>query len=133
MATKKTTDGKRADKVAEALRGELMTMLLSGALHDPGAQQATVSGVKMTDDLRLAKVYIRTLDLESTDKARQLVLRALERAKGFLRRELAQRLQLRYAPELRFFYDDSIDRGREIEAALREIELPDEDPEKGTP
>jgi ribosome-binding factor A len=127
MATKKTTDVKRADKVAEALRGELMTLLLSGDLHDPGASQATISAVKVTDDLRLAKVYVRTLDLESTPKAQKQVVDALYRAKGFLRRELAQRLQLRYAPDLRFFYDESIDRGREIEAVLREIELPKDD------
>ncbi|HEY6879842.1 MAG TPA: 30S ribosome-binding factor RbfA [Polyangiales bacterium] len=126
MATTKKTDGKRADKVGEALRGELMTMLLSGVVHDPGVSQATVSGVKVTDDLRLAKVYVRTLDIESTKKAQQQVIKALDRAKGFLRRELAQRLQLRYAPELRFFYDESVDRGREIEAVLREIEIPAE-------
>lgn len=126
MATKKTTDGKRADKVAEALRGELMTMLLAGDVHDPGVSQATVSAVKLTDDLRLAKIYVRTLDLESTAKAQKQVVDALYRARGFLRRELAQRLQLRYAPDLRFFYDESIDRGREIEAVLREIELPAE-------
>jgi ribosome-binding factor A len=124
MATKKTTDGKRADKVAEALRGELMTMLLAGDVHDPGIGQATVSAVKLTDDLRLAKIYVRTLDLESTPKAQKQVVDALYRARGFLRRELAQRLQLRYAPDLRFFYDESVDRGREIEAVLREIEIP---------
>lgn len=129
--TKKTTksDGKRADKVAEALRGELMTMLLSGTIHDPGISNAVVSAVKITDDLRIAKVYVRTLDLESTTAVQQQVVKALYRAKGFLRRELAQRLQLRYAPDLRFFYDESIDRGREIEAVLREIEIPkDEEP-----
>ncbi len=123
MATKKT-DGKRSQKVAESLRGELMTLLLTGEVHDPGVQQATVSAVVMTDDLRLAKVYVRTLDLESSEKTRAAVIKALYRAKGYLRRELASRLQLRYAPELRFFYDESIDRGREIEAVLREIEIP---------
>jgi ribosome-binding factor A len=130
MATKKTTDGKRADKVAEALRGELMTMLLAGDVHDPGVSLATVSAVKLTDDLRLAKIYVRTLDLDSTAKVQKQMIDALYRAKGFLRRELAQRLQLRYAPELRFFYDESIDRGREIEAVLREIEIPKDDEPK---
>jgi ribosome-binding factor A len=122
MATTKKTDGKRSQKVAEALRGELMNMLLTGQVHDPGVQTATVSAVALTDDLRLAKVYVRMLDLEATPAARSAMLKALERSKGFLRRELAQRLSLRYAPDLRFYWDESIDRGRDMEALLREIE-----------
>ena len=55
MATKKKTDGKRSQKVAEQLRGELMNMLLAGEVHDPGVKTATVSAVVLTDDLRLAK------------------------------------------------------------------------------
>jgi ribosome-binding factor A len=122
MATTKKSDGKRSQKVAEQLRGEIMNMLLAGEVHDPGVQSATVSAVVLTDDLRLAKVYVRRLDLESGEDARRALLKALERAKGYLRRELAQRLSLRYAPDLRFFWDESIDRGREMEALLREIE-----------
>jgi len=121
-ATKKTTDGKRSQKVAESLRGELMSMLLAGEVHDPGVQMATVSAVVLTDDLRLAKVYVRALDLEASDKTKVAMIKALERAKGYLRRGLAQRLALRYAPDLRFYYDEAVDRGREIEALLRTIE-----------
>lgn len=126
MATTKKGDGKRSQKVAEALRAELMNMLLSGEVHDPGVQSATVSGVVLTDDLRLAKIYVRLLDLEAEAKARAALLKALERAKGYLRRELAQRLSLRYAPDLRFYWDESVDRGREIEALLRDLEKPDD-------
>lgn len=122
MATKKS-DGKRSQKVAETLRSELMTLLLTGTVHDPGVKNATVSAVAITDDLRIAKVYVRTLELEASEATRKAMLDALYRARGFLRRELAQRLSLRYAPDLRFFYDESVDRGREMEALLREIEL----------
>lgn len=129
--TKKKTDGKRSDKVGETLRGELMNMLLTGAVHDPGVQNATISAVKITDDLRLAKVYVRSLDLEADARKQERLVKALERAKSFLRRELAQRLQLRYAPDLRFYYDASVDRGREMESLLREIarESSDGEPE----
>jgi ribosome-binding factor A len=120
--TKKKTDGKRSQKVAEALRGELMSMLLAGEVHDPGVQMATVSAVVLTDDLRLAKVYVRTLNLDADEKTKSAMVKALERAKGYLRRGLAQRLALRYAPDLRFYYDEAVDRGREIEALLRTIE-----------
>lgn len=128
MAAKKKSDGKRSQKVGDALRGELMTMLLAGEVHDPGAQNAVVSAVQLTDDLRLAKIYVRLLDLEAPESARKSLLKALERATGFLRRELAQRLQLRYAPDLRFYWDESIDRGRDMEALLREIKTGDENP-----
>jgi ribosome-binding factor A len=120
-ATKKKGDGKRSHKVADAVRGELMNMLLGGEIHDPALKNAVVSGVSFTDDLRLAKVYVRLLDLEAGAPARKALLGGLERAKGFIRRELARRVQLRYAPELRFYWDESIDHGREMEALLREI------------
>lgn len=126
MATKKG-DGTRAPKVADAIRGELMTMLLAGDVHDPGVQKAVVSSVKITGDLRLAKVYVRVLELGADQKTKQQLIKALERAKGFLRSQLAQRLDLRYAPDLRFFYDESIDRGADMEALLREIKTSDSD------
>ena len=126
MATKKS-DGKRSQKVAEALRAELMSMLLAGEVHDPGVQSATVSAVALTDDLRLAKGYVRLLAPTSDQASQTALLKALERAKGYLRRELAQRLSLRYAPDLRFYWDASIDRGREMEALLREIETKPDD------
>lgn len=126
MATKKKADGTRGPKVADAIRGELMNLLLAGEVHDPGVQNAVVSAVKVTADLRLAKVYVRALALGADDQSKRGLIKALERAKGFLRREVAQRLGLRYAPELRFFYDESIDRGAEMEALLREIKSDDE-------
>ena len=128
MATTKKSDGKRSQKVGDAVRGELMNMLLTGDVHDPGVQNAVVSSVRVTDDLRLAKVYVRLLDVQADAKARKALLTALERAKGFMRRELAQRLSLRYAPDLRFYWDESIDHGREMEALLREIKTRDEPP-----
>jgi ribosome-binding factor A len=120
MATKKA-DSTRGAKVGEAIRGELMKMLLAGEVHDPGVQKVVISSVVLTADLRLAKVYVRLLSLDADAKQKATVLRALERAKGFLRRELGQRLVLRFAPDLRFYWDESIDRGAEMEALLREI------------
>jgi ribosome-binding factor A len=129
MATKKKSDGKRSVKVGEAMRAELMNMLLMGEVHDPGVTNAVVSSVSVTDDLRLAKVYVRHLDVESTEASRKVLLDALYRARGFMRRELAHRLELRYAPDLRFFWDESIDRGREMESLLREIRASDKPPD----
>ena len=130
MATTKKSDGKRSQKVAEALRAELMSMLITGAVHDPGVQRATVSAVVLTDDLRLAKVYVRTLELDTNPRVQKALVGALERARGFLRRELAQRLGLRYAPDLRFYYDESLDRGLAMEKLLKDI-ADDEKPRDG--
>ena len=91
MATTKKGDGTRGPKVADAIRGELMNMLLAGEIHDPGLANTVVSSVVLTADLRLAKVYVRLLALNAGAEQKQGVLRALERAKGFLRRELGQR------------------------------------------
>jgi ribosome-binding factor A len=120
MATKKA-DTTRGPKVAEAVRAELMNMLLAGEVHDPGAQNVVISSVALTADLRLAKVYVRLLALGADAAQQSAALRALERAKGFLRRELGARLKLRFAPDLRFYWDESIDRGAQMEALLREI------------
>jgi ribosome-binding factor A len=129
MATKKG-DGKRTQKVADQVRAELMNLLLTGEIHDPTLSQLSVSAVLMTDDLRLAKVYVRTLDVNPSAQTQKAVLRGLERAKGFMRREVAQRLSLRYAPELRFHWDEAIDRGRHVEALLQEIKSSEHDEPK---
>jgi ribosome-binding factor A len=78
----------------------------------------------------MAKVYVRLLDVDAPEKARKAMLDGLYRARGYLRREIAQRLALRYAPDLRFFWDESIDRGRDMESLLREIRTSDAEPKK---
>src|SRR3954471_19513152 len=89
MAATKKTDGKRSQKVAEALRAELMNLLLAGEVHDPAVSGATVSGVVLGDDLRIAKVYVRLLDVNADEKAQKALVDGLYRARGYLRRELA--------------------------------------------
>jgi ribosome-binding factor A len=111
---------RRADRVAERLRSELMDLLLRGSVRDPAASNVLVSAVRMTDDLSIARVYVRLL--QEADGARQdEVVDALGRAKGFLRRELGQRLQLRHVPSLEFYWDDVVDSALRIESILDEI------------
>ena len=115
------SDQKRSTRVAESIRAELMDLMLGGAVRDPGAVGALVSNVVVSDDLRIAKVYVRVLDTD-VDKARQrAVVRAFERASGFLRREIGARVRLKYTPELRFFWDDVFDEVQQIEALLSEV------------
>lgn len=111
---------KRADRVAERIRSELMELFLRGSLRDPAAKDVVVSAVRMTDDLSIARVYVRVLEEVDVEK-QESVVAALERATGFLRRELGQRLQLRHVPSLQFYWDDVVDSALRIESILDEI------------
>jgi ribosome-binding factor A len=113
-------------RVAEAVRQEL-SLLLAAAVKDPAAARAVVTGVDMSADLRGARVRVRVLDHVSerdgeAAPAREAVLQALGRAAGMLRREVGHRLGLRYAPELRFVFDDGLEESARVERLLAEIE-----------
>lgn len=111
---------RRADRVSERIRSELMELLLRGSVRDPAAKDVVVSAVRMTDDLSIARVYVRVLEEIGPDR-QDAVVEALGRASGFLRRELGQRLQLRHVPSLEFYWDDVVDSGLRIESILHEI------------
>jgi len=110
----------RAARVGEEVRRELMTLVMRGRLKDPATKNVVVSAVTVTNDLQIATVYVRTLE-EATDRRKERLVAGLERAAGFLRRELGKGLELRRTPELRFEWDESIDEGRRIEKLLEEI------------
>jgi ribosome-binding factor A len=115
---------KRSDRVGERIRAELMEMITRGSFRDPGLSSCYITEVKMTDDLRHARVYVRSLlateDVSVAD--REKVIAGLGRASAYIRRELAPRLKLKYHPELKFFWDDNVDRARRVEELLHEIE-----------
>ena len=107
---------KRATRVAERVREE-MAWLLTTEVRDPRVKGVIVSRVEMTDDLKLARIYVRML--EGGDG--KVALKGLERTAIMLRREVSKRVGLRYAPELRFFYDDGLDKTTRIEELLEEV------------
>ena len=96
-------------------------MLLRGEIHDPNVEGCVISEVSVTRDLSLGRVYVRLLEVAPSVPQQKRVVRALERANGFIRRAMAGRLKLRRAPELRFAWDDVADRGRRVEELLHEI------------
>ncbi len=123
------TEGKRPERVGERIREEMMGLLLRGAVHDPAVRDVVVSGVKVTDDLGLARVYVRALgNVDANEQSR--ILAGLERASGFLRREIGKALAIRVHPELRFHWDESIDRALSMERLFDEIR--EERGKKGT-
>jgi ribosome-binding factor A len=107
---------------------KLLSELLQKRINDPRLTNATISGVKMTSDLRIAKVYFATAKGAETKTD---ALEGFKSARGFLKRTLAATLGLRYMPDLQFYYDDSFDYGARIEAVFKRIEtenVPDRQP-----
>ncbi len=109
---------KRLTRVGETIREELSAMLLRD-LKDPRIGFVTITDVVMSPDLRQAKVYFSRI---GTEAERDESLQGLRAAAGFMRRELGHRLALKFAPELRFYYDESLETGSRIDRLLREIE-----------
>jgi ribosome-binding factor A len=103
-------------RVAELVRHTLAELLTKSAIHDPAldGEVVTVPDVRMSPDLKLATVYIMPLGGKNVSQ----ILAALDRHKPFVRGEIARRVNLRYAPDVRFVPDPSFDRGAEIDALL---------------
>jgi ribosome-binding factor A len=110
----------RSVRVAELVRKELATSL-SRELSDPRLTHVVVSRVEVTDDLQMARVYVRLAVADST-VARVRVLRALRSAAGLLRHRLGEALKLRRTPELRFAIDEGLDAQQRVDELLGEIE-----------
>lgn len=111
------TTFKRADRVADLIKIELSDILLK-QIRDPRIGAMTITGVKVTDDLRLAKVYLVE---RGKDKIGPETWAGLEKAVGFLKREMGKRLQLRFVPDLIFKEDPSFAYGSRIDRLLAEI------------
>ena len=103
-------------RVAELIRHSMADLLTRGTINDPVLEGhvVTVPRVKMSPDLKLASVYVMPLG----GKAATEVIAALDRHKKYLRTEIAQRINLKFAPEIRFKIDDSFDNVAKIDALL---------------
>jgi ribosome-binding factor A len=108
---------KRADRVAELIRAD-MYEIISKEVKDPRLHSITVTSVKITDDLRNAKIYFVEM---GKDECSDEIKAGLTQAAGFIRRELGKKLQLRFVPELTFVHDTSFGYGNRIEKILAQI------------
>ncbi len=117
----------RTDRVDELLRQEIGS-ILARDVADPRIGFATITDVETAPDLRHAKVWVSVI---GTDAERTATLAALDRAMGFVRRELGTRLRLRRIPDLHVRLDDTAERGTRVLRLLDELEAgvePDPDP-----
>jgi ribosome-binding factor A len=104
-------------RVGELIRHEMADMLVRGDVHDPVIQthMITVPEVRMSPDLRLATIYVMPLGGRDAKD----VLDALERNKRYVRGEISKRVNLKFAPEIRFRIDERFDEAERIEKLLR--------------
>jgi ribosome-binding factor A len=112
----------RSARVGGLIKQELAE-LLRKQISDPSLNQVTITAVKVSADLRNAKIYFAAP--AGKEGLQQAALEGFQRAMGFVKRELAQRLGLRYMPDLKFYYDDTIDRGARIEELIKMVKKND--------
>lgn len=109
--------GSRPERIGDQIRvetGELLTR----EVKDPGVGFVTLTYVRVTPDLQLARIYYTAM---GDAPARKRTASALTRATPFLRRRIGQRLRLRRVPEIEFVFDDSVEREARIEQLFQEI------------
>ncbi len=109
-------DFPRSHRVADFIQREL-SELIRTEIKDPRvSSMVTVSSVEVSPDLGTAKVHYTIMNAEPGE--REATDKALKNASGFLRRKLAPRINTRSVPQLRFYYDDSIERGAHMSALI---------------
>lgn len=111
----------RNARVAEEIRGVLVEAIRE--VRDPLVGFVTLTGIDLSPDLRLARVYVSRLGSEAD---RDAAVSALNHAVPFLRRAVATRARLRFTPALRFLSDATIERGSRVEAILKDIHTADD-------
>ena len=107
----------RRQRVAEMLFPEL-SILSANELADPRVSLVEVTGVDVIPDLRSVKVFVSHDEEEVTKRQ---VLQGLKHATPYMRREIANRCNLRVVPELLFYYDDTVEKAARIDALLKQI------------
>lgn len=117
----------RRDRVAHMIQAELATLLLRDA-RDPRLRLVTITAVRITADLKQARIFFRTLEVEAHPKDTE---QALVRATPFLRGAIGRSLGMRVTPELRFEYDTTPDTARHVDSLLQTTRPAPEPPDEG--
>lgn len=106
----------RPQRVADFLRKELAT-LMQFEMRDPRVGMINLNDVEVSRDLAHAKVFVTCMNAETKEEAKE-VLDVLNNAAGFLRSRLSESARMRSVPRLRFYFDESVKRGRELTALI---------------
>jgi ribosome-binding factor A len=119
---------RRAERVGQLIQQELASLLVNG-VTDTRIGFVTVTEVRLSDDLRSARVYV---SVYGTSEQRQEALHGLRDAAGFLRREVGRRVKMKFTPTLTFELDTTLDHAERLEALLHHAP-PDGDPTPAVP
>jgi ribosome-binding factor A len=112
------TTHSRPERVGQEIQAAIGDLLARGMLRDPRIGYITVTGVKVSPDLRVARVFYSMI---GTEQERADTQKGLEAAKGFVRREVTSAVNLRVSPEIFFTFDESVGEGDKIDRLLREV------------
>ncbi|MGD8768841.1 MAG: 30S ribosome-binding factor RbfA [Desulfobacterales bacterium] len=107
----------RSDRVSGQIQKVLSEILLK-KVKDPRLEKASITDVKMSRDLRIARIYFVA---PGNQKSLEEAAEGFKSALGYVKRTLARRLGLRYMPDLKFFYDESFDYGSRIDKVLKAV------------
>lgn len=110
-------NSQRLSRISETIRQEI-SELIQKEVKDPRVGFITITGVKVTADLRFADIYFSVLGSDKSKKSTQI---GLKNASGFLRKAIGQRLRMRFVPEIRFRFDRSIEYSTQIDTVLAKI------------
>jgi ribosome-binding factor A len=108
---------KRSSRVGDQIRREISEIVLL-ILKEPKLGFITITDVELTDDLRYAKVFYSVL---GDEKERMESQKGLERAKGFIQREIGKRIRLKHIPQIVFRYDHTTEKAARIEQLLKQV------------
>ena len=109
--------GKRTDRIANLIKQELASTL-TREIRDPRLGFITVTDVKISDDLKHARVFYSVL---GSKVSKEETAKGLEQARGYLQHDIAANLNLRFTPHLTFAEDNSLDEGMKIDTIIRKI------------
>lgn len=110
----------RIDKVEQLIKEEISSIFLH-KIQESGLGLITITNVKVSPDLKIAKIYLSVLEKEK----RELALDRISNKTKFIRTELAHRIRLKFVPEIKFFIDDTLDFVEKIEGLIDRIQKDD--------
>ena len=109
----------RSERVGQQIH-EILALLVLSELQDPRIKDVQISGVEITPDMRQARIFFLLLNSED-EREIELATIGLNRASGFLRRSLGEKMSIKHTPEISFEYDVSVQNARRIEQLLEEV------------
>jgi ribosome-binding factor A len=107
----------RADRVGGLIQ-KVLSDILKKSIKDPRLKMATITGVKVSRDLKQARIYFT---ISGDNQKKGAAIKGFDSAHGFIKRTLAHELDLKYMPNIKFFYDESLDYGAHIDGLIESI------------